>query len=139
LGLRKPDQARGDITGTGQVVWTRRQRTPYVPSPLLYDDSLYFLRHYQGILSRVHAETGEERHAPLRLPGIGDVYASPVGAAGRIYVTDRGGLTVVISHDSNPKVLAQNQLSDSFSASAAVVDGELYLRGQHSLYCIARD
>jgi hypothetical protein len=67
------------------------------------------------------------------------VYASPVGAAGRIYVTDRGGLTVVISHDRNPKVLAQNRLSDSFSASAAVVDGELYLRGQHSLYCIARE
>ena len=24
--------------------------TPYVPSPLLYDDGLYFLSHYQGIL-----------------------------------------------------------------------------------------
>ena len=131
--------ARDDITGTDQVVWTRGRRTPYVPSPLLYKDSLYFLRHYQGILSRIHAKTGEERHGPLRLPGIGNVYASPVGAAGRIYITDRDGLTVVLSHDANPTVLAQNRLADSFSASAAVVGAELYLRGQHSLYCIARD
>ena len=29
------------------------RRTPYVPSPLLYGDALYFLRHYPGILTRL--------------------------------------------------------------------------------------
>ena len=90
--------AEGDITGTDHVVWIRRRGTPYVPSPLLYGDALYFLAHYQGILTRVVAKTGDERSGPLRLGGIRNVYASPVGAAGRVYITDRNGTTMVISH-----------------------------------------
>jgi outer membrane protein assembly factor BamB len=74
------DGAHGDVTGTDQVVWTRTRGTPYVPSPLLYDASLYFLHHYQGILTRLDARTGEDRPGTLRLPGIRNVYASPVAA-----------------------------------------------------------
>ena len=133
------DGARGDITGTAQVVWTRTRDTPYVPSPLLYGDSLYFLAHYQGILSRVHAKTGQDRPGAFRLPGIRNVYASPVGASDRVYLTDRSGTTLVISHESRPLVLARNHLNDSFSASAALVGRELFLRGQRSLYCIAEE
>ncbi len=131
------DGARGDITGADQVVWTRNQRTPYVPSPLLYGDSLYFLRHYQGILSRLNAKTGTEQSGPFRLDGIRNVYASPVGAAGRLYITDLSGTTLVISHAAEPETLARNRLNDSFSASAAVAGVELFLRGQRNLYCIA--
>ena len=132
------DGARGDITGTDRVAWTRRLRTPYVPSPLLYGDSLYYLRHYQGILSRIDAKTGEERVAPQRLDAIYDVYASPVAAAGRVYITDRRGMTMVLSHDDDaePRVLARNRLDDSFSASAALVGRELFLRGERYLYCL---
>ena len=131
--------ARGDITGTDCVLWRRRRGTPYVPSPLLYGDSLYFLRHYQGILSRVNTKTGEDRGGPFRLGGLRDIYASPVGAADRIYITDRNGTTLVISHDETQRVLAQNRLDDSFSASAAIVDREMFLRGEKYLYCIAED
>jgi hypothetical protein len=133
------DGARGDITDSQHVVWKRHERTPYVPSPLLYGDSIYFLRHYQGILSRVTAKTGEEPLGPFRLGGIIDVYASPVGAAGRVYVTDRRGSTMVIGHSDNPRLLALNRLDDQFSASAAMVDGELFLRGEMFLYCLAED
>ncbi len=133
------DGAKGDITGTDRVVWRRVRGTPYVPSPLLYGDSLYFLRHYQGILSRVNARTGEEQPGPLRLYGIRNVYASPVGCSGRVYITDLDGVTLVMSHDDNPRPLAQNRLDDSFSASAAIVEGELYLRGRQHLYCIAEE
>ena len=128
--------AQGDVTGTDQIAWVRTRGTPYVPSPLLYGDSLYFLHHYQGILSRVTATTGAEPAGPFRL-GLGNVYASPVAAAGRIYITDRSGTTVVISDAPTPEVLAVNRLDDSFSASAALVGRELYLRGEQSLYCIA--
>ena len=131
------DGAEGDITGTDNVVWTRSKATPYVPSLLLYRDSLYFLRHYQGILSRVDAKTGEERQGPFRLNGIGNVYASPVAAADRVYITDLSGATLVISHEDSPRVLAFNRLDDSFSASAAIVGKELFLRGNKFLYCIA--
>ena len=131
------DGARGDITGTDHVVWSRRRSTPYVPSPLLNRDSLYFLRHYQGILSRVDAKTGKEPHPPTRLFGLRDIYASPVAAADRIYVTGRGGTTVVVSHEDTPRLLARNRLDDRFNASAVLVDGEILLRGERHLYSLA--
>ncbi|MFQ5417616.1 MAG: PQQ-binding-like beta-propeller repeat protein [Myxococcota bacterium] len=134
------DGAEGDITGTDRVAWVRRRRTPYIPSPLLYRGWLYFLSHYQGILSRVKAETGEEPHGPFRLRGMYDIYASPVAAAGRVYITDRDGTTAVLGHGADKlEVLAVNRLEDSFSASAAVAGKELYLRGERYLYCIAKD
>ncbi len=136
MGIRL-EGARGDITGTGQVVWSRRRGTPYVPSPLLYGDALYFLRHFQGILSRLNARTGEDQNGMFRLYGIRNVYASPVGAAGRVYITDLDGATLVISHENQPNVLALNHLDDSFSASAAIAGNELFLRGQQTLYCIS--
>ena len=131
--------ARGDITETDNLVWYRRRSTPYVPSPLLYGDSLYFLHHYQGFLTRVDAKTGEEPHRPLRLEGIEDVYASPVGAADHVYITDRSGVTAVLSHSAPPRLLARNRLEDSFSASLAVVGRELFLRGERFLYCISEE
>ncbi len=128
--------AKGDITDTAQVAWKMNRLTPYVSSPLLYDDTLYFLRHNQNILSRLEPETGKPRGEPLRLEGIRDIFASPVGAAGRIYITGRDGVTVVLKHDRENAPLALNRLDDTFSASPALVDRELYLRGEHFLYCI---
>jgi len=132
----KLDGAAGDLTGTGHIVWTRSDRTPYIPSPLLYDGFLYYLAHYQGVLTRAVARTGEEPSGPFRLPDLHEVYASPVAAAGRIYLVDRGGFTLVISTDAEPKQLALNTLDDSFSATPALVDGELFLRGERFLYAI---
>ena len=131
--------ARGDISKSDHVVWYRRRSTPYVPSPLLYGEALYFLHHYQGKLSRVVAATGEEPYRPLRLDGLDDIYASPVGAAGRLYVVDRSGEVAVLSHEPQPKVLARNILEDRFSASPVLVERDLYLRGERFLYCIAEE
>jgi hypothetical protein len=106
----------------------------------LYGDSLYTLQHYQGIVSRLDVRTGEDRGGPFRLPAISSVYASPVGAAGRVYITSRDGVTQVMSHgDLVPRMLAVNRLDDTFSASAALVGREMFLRGEHYLYCIAEE
>jgi outer membrane protein assembly factor BamB len=105
---------------------------------LLYDDTLYVLRHNQNVLSRLDPMTGKPKGEPLRLDGIKDfIFSSPVGAAGRVYVTGRDGTTVVLRHDRENAALAVNHLEDSFSASAALAGGEFYLRGEHFLYCIA--
>ncbi len=130
--------ARGDISRAEQVVWTRRRGTPYVPSPLLYEDTLYFLHHYQAILSRVEAATGDEPEKPLRLAGIRDVYASPVAASGRVYVVGRNGTTIVLRHGDS-KILARNHLEDTFDASPALIGQDLILRGERFLYCIAAE
>jgi outer membrane protein assembly factor BamB len=131
--------AKGDVTGSDHVLWKLNRLTPYVSSPLLYDDTLYFLRHNQNVLSRLDPSTGKPLGEPLRLEGINDfIFSSPVGADGRIYITGRDGNTVVLRHDRENAILAVNHLDDSFSASAAMADHELYLRGEHFLYCIAR-
>ena len=67
------------------------------------------------------------------------MYASPVAAAQRVYITEREGATLVISHSNEPKVLGYNQLNDTFNASAALVGDELFLRGEKYLYCIAEE
>jgi outer membrane protein assembly factor BamB len=135
-------RAHGEITGSEAVLWTRRRATPYVPSLLLVQDTLYFLHHYQGFLARVNARTGVERERAFRLEGLDDVYASPVSAAGRVYVTDRSGVTIVLRHvaagSGELEVLARNALDDTFSASAALVGRDLFLRGERFLYCLAQ-
>jgi outer membrane protein assembly factor BamB len=129
--------ARGDLTGTPAVVWSHDRDTPYVPSPLLYDGVLYFLKHNTGILSALDAATGKVHYGPARLEGIEGVYASPVGAAGRVYVAGRNGATAVLAAGPELKVLAVNRLDDGFEASPAIVGREIYLRGRRYLYAIA--
>ena len=135
--LAIPLQPAAGESGRRKAAWSRTRGAPYVPSLLLYGDALYFVRHFQNILTRVDARTGHDRPGPMRLRGLDRVFASPVAAAGRVYVTGRNGATVVVSHADAPAVLAVNHLDDSFSASAALAGGELYLRGRRHLYCIA--
>jgi outer membrane protein assembly factor BamB len=133
------DGAKGDITGSDQIIWSRNKYTPYVPSPLLYGEMLYFLNHNQGSLTCLNAKTGKKLYSYQRVDGIGYTFASPVGGGSRVYITDRRGTTIVIKHGETYEVLAQNRLDDSFSASPAIVGREMYLRGQQNLYCIAEE
>lgn len=133
------DGAKGDITGTSNVLWATRKGTPYVPSPLLYRGTVYFLTHYSGIMTGRNARTGEPKPGAIRLPIIQEVYSSPVAAAGRIYVTDLRGTTRVLEGGEKPKFLARNRLDDQFSATAAIAGDEIYLRGKRYLYCIAEE
>ena len=91
------------------------------------------------MLSCLDAKTGQTRAGPFRLGGIRNVFASPIGAADRIYITDRSGATLVLTHDATPEVIALNRLDDHFSASPALIDNELYLRGERNLYCISEE
>jgi outer membrane protein assembly factor BamB len=129
--------ARGDITGTNAIAWSLNRDTPYVPSPLLYDGILYLLKSNSGILSTFDHKTGKPHYALQRLEGVSEVFASPVGAGGRVYFPSREGATLVIRHGPTYGVLATNRLDDGFDASPALVDNEIYLRGYRYLYCIA--
>jgi outer membrane protein assembly factor BamB len=132
------EKAQGDIEKSGALRWRRDRDTPYVASPLVYGGLLYFFKHLQGILTVVDARNGEVLHGPWRLPDIPDLYASPIAAAGRVYIAGRDGAIVVLRHGQGFKTLAVNRLDDGFDASPAVVGDELYLRGRLSLYRISR-
>ncbi|MCB9855819.1 MAG: PQQ-binding-like beta-propeller repeat protein [Phycisphaerales bacterium] len=133
----KYDGAKGDITGTDRVVWSHDKETPYVPSPLLYDQYLYFTKNTKGLLTCFNAKTGKEMYTQQRLDGIDGLYGSPVGAKGRVYIAGRDGTTLVIKNADKYEVLASNELDDEFDASPALAGNEIYLRGKKSLYCIA--
>ncbi|MFT4692335.1 MAG: outer membrane protein assembly factor BamB [Limisphaerales bacterium] len=133
------DGAKGDITETKNVAWKISRLTPYVPSPLLHDGTLYFLRHNHNILSCLDPQTGKDREGPFRLPGLREIFASPVAAKDRVYIPDRSGVTLVFSHGKDPQPIALNKLDDKFSASPAIVGNELFLRGEKFLYCLAEE
>lgn len=119
------------------IVWTHDKSTSYTPSALEYEGKLWFLRNNSGVITCLDSSTGEALYEEERLEGLRNVYSSPVGAGGRVYVTSREGTTVVLDAGAEPKVLATNQLDDGFDASAVIIDDALYLRGMKHLYCIA--
>ena len=63
----------------GAIAWSLDHDTPYVPSPLLYDGILYFLKTNSGVLSAYDAKTGK---AALSV-------AAARGRAQRVRVTGR--------------------------------------------------
>ncbi len=133
------NQAAGDITGSKHILWSRTRGTPYVPSMLLYDESLYFLTHYQNVLTRVNGPTGKDSPGPIRLGSLGNIYASPVGANGYVYVTDLNGTTEVITHSEIPRTVAVNRLDENVHASLAIVGNQILIRGEKHLFCISND
>ena len=132
----KLDGAKGDITGSENVLWTRSRGTPYVPSMLLAGDALYFLTHYQNILNRIDAPSGEEAPGAMRLETLGDIYASPVAANGYVFITDREGKTLVIQDGEIPRQFSLNPVGEEVNASLAIVGKQIFLRGTEHLFCI---
>ena len=136
-GIAVPLDARGDVTDSEKIAWTA-ENTPYIASPVLYDDLLYFTKGRDAILSSVDAKTGEVVINQKRLPGLSTLYSSPVAAAGRVYISSREGNTVVLKHGREFEVLATNELDEQvIDATPAIVGNELILRGESHLYCIA--
>ncbi len=127
----------GNLTGTDAIAWSYKKNTPYVPSPLLYEGRLYFFKVNDSILTCCNAKTGQVLIDAQPIEALKGVYASPVGAAGRVYMAGRNGAVVVLKSADTLEVLATNRLDDRFDASPAAVGKELFLRGKTSLYCLA--
>jgi outer membrane protein assembly factor BamB len=131
-----PFDQEGDLTDSDKIAWRHDRGTPYVPSPLLYDGRLFITQLNNGILTCLDAASGKVLLDRTRMPGISSLYASPVGAAGRIYFTSRDGATLVIKNADTLEVIAQNKLNEEFDASPAIVGKEMFLRGKKYLYCL---
>lgn len=137
LGAFTPD-GKGDIEGTDRVVWSVHRDTPDVASPLLSSGRLYFYKGKSGILTCLDAATGKPHYAAVRVNGINSTYASPVAAGGYVFLTDRSGTIVVIKDADQFEVVATNSMDETVDATLAPVDGELFIRGQRHLFCIAK-
>lgn len=118
------------------VLWSRDRDTPYVPSLVLVEGQLCFLKHYKNIWTCVDAKTGEEVYQ-TRIEPLDNVWSSPVAADGKIYVLSREGKTAVLRHGDDYELLATNELDDRFDATPVLVGDRIYLRGREYLYAIA--
>lgn len=128
---------KGDITGSDLVLWSTTRDNAYVPSPVLHDNRLYVVRD-GGFLSSYNATTGTPYYRAVRLP-VGHTFkSSPVGVNGKLYLASEQDDVFVVKMGDTPDVLAVNTLEDQvFVASPAIVDGEIFLRGASTLFCVS--
>ena len=126
----------GDLTGTDAIVWQNQRGNSYTASPVLHDGKFYFVTD-NGTLSCFDAKTGKPYYQQERLPKPYNFKASPVGANGKLYLASENEDVIVVRMGEKYEVLATNTLTDqTFIATPAILDGEIYLRGQNTLFCI---
>ena len=126
----------GDLTGTDAIAWTNQRGNSYTPSPVLADGKLYMLTD-SGMLSCVDLKTGTPYYSQQRLPKPYNFKASPVAAGGKLYLASEEGDVIVVKMGGKFEVLATNTLEGQFFvATPAIVDGEIYLRGQNTLFAV---
>ena len=118
------------VLGEDQVAWRHKKGVANKPSVLVLGELLFMIDD-SGIANCLEARTGTvlwtERVG-------GNVSASPVHVAGRIYTCNEEGKVAVLAPGREFKLLAENQFPDGFMASPAVSGQALYLRSKTHLY-----
>jgi outer membrane protein assembly factor BamB len=127
----KPE-GKGDLTDSN-IVWEAAKGAPNTPSMIAVGGRLFMVSD-DGIATCLDAVKGKQVWQK-RIGG--NFSASPFLAEGRLYLTDEKGLTTVIEASDKYTEIAKNDLADPTLASAAVVDGAIFLRGESHLYKIS--
>jgi len=127
---------KGDMT-EGAVVWQYRRNVPQLPSPLVYDDVLYMIND-GGIATSFRPASGEVIRQGRVEGALGQYYASPVAADGKVFLLSRDGKLAVLKPDGSLEVLAVNDLGESCYATPAIADGRIYVRTEKALYCFGK-
>jgi outer membrane protein assembly factor BamB len=126
------------IDGTGDLTRNRLWQRPgaSVGSGVIAGE--YFYVHGDGGAPRcVELKTGKELWDTQieKRPGT-TAWGSLVHAAGRLYITDQSGTTLVYAAGPKYELLAANRLGEHVNASVAVSNGELFIRTWKHLWCI---
>ena len=135
--------ARGDLTlakgadHNSQVAWSKSGRGSYMPTPLAYRGLLYMLAN-NGVLDAYDPVTGKEVYRQ-RLPLVGSGYsASPVGADGKIYLSNEDGEILVIEAGPTFKLVATNSMGETLMATPALSEGVMYVRASSTLFAVGK-
>jgi outer membrane protein assembly factor BamB len=123
----------GNITDNPQYkLWTYYP-TPDVPSPLVVDDLVYFIRERSGILICVDAKTGEKQYEE-RAATSSENRASPLYADGNIYLACRNGTVVVVRAGRKFEKVWETSLDEAIRSSPVIANGRLYIRSEKALW-----
>ena len=123
----------GNVTKT-HVAWSKPNEGGYVPSPVASGGKL-FVMDDKGIASCWEVKTGKQCWKE-RLSGRGH-HGSGVAVDGRVYFTADDGTTFVLKASEEYEVLAKNPLGQPVFSSPAFSDGEIFIRGSKTLFCIS--
>lgn len=122
------------------VQWKSIKGSPFIPSPLLFDNYLYMINDVNSVVTCYEATTGkllwQERLGEAVKHGFS---SSPVAVNGKIFFTNDEGETFVLAAGPTFRLLHINRLGERALASPALVDGRWYFRTQEHLWCIGKD
>ncbi|HLF93650.1 MAG TPA: PQQ-binding-like beta-propeller repeat protein [Planctomycetota bacterium] len=119
---------KGDVTDT-HVAWKLERNAPLEPSPLLVGEELYLVSS-AGFASCIDAKSMKV-HWTERLGGAHS--ASPLFAAGMIYILSEDGATTVIKPGTTFTKVEKNQVKGRTFASPVPIEGALFLRTETHL------
>jgi outer membrane protein assembly factor BamB len=127
----------GDIT---KDQLKHRVGSMYISSAVVADDYLYVVNDV-GVPACYEWKTGKElwKGQIKNRPGGTGAWGSLVHAAGRIYLTDRRGSTLVCSAGPKYEHLALNRLDEHTDASLAISNGRLFIRTHKHLWCVGEN
>lgn len=128
-----------DCNGQGSVSqanvkWKSESNMPAKPSLMIVEKNIYAIND-KGILTCLDADTGKEIYKQ-RIGG--NFAASPLYAAGLVYLFDSRGRTTVFRHGDKYQPVGKNKLDGMFMASPAVTGDSLILRTDKAIYRIER-
>lgn len=124
---------KGDVTDTN-LAWEDRKAFPYVPTPLARGPYVFTVND-QGFAACHVARTGKQ---VWRERLCGQVSSSPIMVDGKVYVVDERGDVYVFAAAPKFERLAKSSVGENVSASPAVANGHLYIRGAKHLFCIGK-
>lgn len=127
---------QGDMTEKSRL-WKYERSLPNVPSPLLYQGILYLCKE-SGILTALDAKTGKVLKQARITGALGDYFASPIAADGRIYTISHEGKMAVIKAGAEWEIEKLIEFDDLVNATPAIVDGRIYVRTRSALYCFGK-
>jgi outer membrane protein assembly factor BamB len=127
----RPD-GTGNVTKS-HVVWRDTKGAPYIPSLLVAGDYLLSVN-TAGTAYCYDPATGKV-HWKEKL---GRTHASPVWIEGLVYFINDDGEIHVIRPGTTFDRVAKHNLGEPCYASPAISDGQVFLRGFKTLYCIGK-
>jgi outer membrane protein assembly factor BamB len=122
----------GESGGAPRVVWQYKRGLPYVSSPLVYRGHLFLVKD-GGVATLLDATSGK-LVKQARVRGAGNYYASPVAGDGKIYVASGGGVVSVLRAGEQLEVISSHDFGERIAATPVILDGQIYLRTEKSLY-----
>jgi len=126
------DPTGQDNVSATHIRWRTIKGVAYVPSPIIAGDWLLVVSD-SGVAHCFNAKTGEIAWQER----MGEHHASLVSADGLVYFVNDNGVTRVVRPAARYELVSQNNLDDKIFASPAVSEGRLFLRGEHTLYCLS--